>query len=384
MTQITSQKKFVFIMAVIIIFFLGLTGVYFIFQKKSPQVLSLSPIISNNTVFAVIDLFQNTVHFLDKEYKELGSVVVGQRKDMGFVDGSFAPNGYFYLLTEGNPSSDTPSDPSINIINPSTLKLVKKIKTDIAPANIAVAPNGKAYLTHNFEYTDNTGWAVSVLNTNTSRIVNQLKVPGAPYRPKVYGNNAYIPIIGGGERHFGNSNIIKIDSSDDSITPLLPNDFTEVPPSDFVVEGNKIFAEFRGNYQEKSKPLFQKGDQSWPHFITVIPTNDPYNMKVINTKIEGSIANDFVFSKSDNAVYLSYTLADDKKGQNGLVIIDSNGTIVNDLKIDDSDWNRNTVEVGDNLLIGNASKKSMLIFDKKAGKFSSEIVMDFTPNQIIY
>ena len=151
-----------------------------------------------------------------------------------------------------------------------------------------------------------------------------------------------------------------------------------------MVEGNKIFAEFGGNYQEKSKPLFQKGDQSWPHFITVIPTNDPYNMKVINTKIEGSIANDFVFSKSDNAVYLSYTLADDKKGQNGLVIIDSNGTIVNDLKIDDSDWNRNTVEVGDNLLIGNASKKSMLIFDKKAGKFSSEIVMDFTPNQIIY
>lgn len=382
--KIFFSKKILFTSFVVVALLLLAVFGYFNL-KDHPFSSAILPTVKSQTFLGVIDIFNNTVYLLNKEYEVLGKIIIGRREELGLLDGAFAPNGYFYLLSEGNPSSNKVMEPFIFVINPTTFQIAEKIKIDILPANIVITPNGKAYLTHNFEHQDGSGWVVSVLDTTTNKIIKQIKVPGSPFKPKTINKDVYIPVMGGGERHFGNSNVIKIDSNTDGISKLFPDDLTEVPPSDFVIDDNFLVAEFLGiNKEDESHPVFEKSSSEWEHFVALVSMDDPSRLQVFRTGITGSIARDFLFTYNKK-IYLSYTLTDDQIGKNGFLTIDKlSGNIMEHKIIDDSDWNRNAIDIGDFILIANASKKHIMILDKKKDKFLDEKVLDFTPNHLIW
>lgn len=130
---------------------------------------SRPPILPPNLLF-VSDNGQ--IFIIDRDTNQLVKTLREMKR--GFVHRMGISNGKLYVPV---PALDLGvGNDCIEVYDIATGSLIKKIKTGWMPDEIIIAPNGKAYIGHSFEYRPSRDYDISVIDTKTDKVIKTLKV----------------------------------------------------------------------------------------------------------------------------------------------------------------------------------------------------------------
>ncbi|MBI4215265.1 MAG: hypothetical protein HY602_00890 [Parcubacteria group bacterium] len=253
------------------------------------------------------------------------------------------------------------------VVNPENFRVIRKINTVAFPEGIKVAPSGKAYVSHGFEYAKMGGFAWTVLDTRSNKIHKNLKIPGSGYLPTIIDQDKiYIPIVGG---DYGSSNLLMIDR-EEAIVKFFDEDFSQVSPQTYGLKDGKMYFIIHGVFQENSRPVFvRKMEQGESFFVELTVADKRVNRLYKLNRLEGE-AMEFIMK--DNRVYISYGDGD-RNPHSGLAVFDlDKWEIIHNIDLhDDLTFSKNMILVGDKLYLPNNSRRSIDIVDTNTYQLES-------------
>ena len=369
-----SRKKIKILFIFIVILFV-VCSLYFFTQSKNDKIFANNFIENGRDNLVVVLDNKNKIHLLNPKTNQFlpNDINVADSNIYGIKDIDFSPNGLLYISVSVKPDSyfDVSNKlknikPHIAVVDINKFSVIKKIETEMLPDFITFASNGTGYLVHGFEYKDGSGWAVSILDSNTNQIIGELKLPGSPFKPKLLeDDNIYIPIMGGGKQHFGNSNVIVINPHNNKLEKLFDDDFTEVPvwPLYFDIKENILYSAIFAK-KDLKRPIFNK-PTTWndaSNFLMQFDKKEKNIKNIKNINIDSSA--DYQTLNHDNNLYISYHNSLTCKN-GGILIYDLiENNIVNDIKINNINYCSKSVAQRFGLIyISEPANKSIMILD---------------------
>lgn len=204
-----------------------------------------------------------------------------------------------YALDDGTYMGTPPAIIIIDLLN---LKIKKKITLPSIPSNFLIVGN-TAYIASSEMY--NEGMPFFTVDLSNGKIKEKSFTKGMVNVVKQYNNEIYVGINSGGIDSFGEfSNIYKMQIIDTNINfiPVI-KDNIELPPSDFVIENNKLYSIFSG-FSYGPKPDWIKEPERYTNKFMVI------NMTNGKIEVETKLSKPFpqrIISVEDRFYINNYT-----------------------------------------------------------------------------
>ncbi|AWO74798.1 hypothetical protein A5N86_08765 [Geobacillus thermoleovorans] len=179
-----------------------------------------------------------------------------------------------YAIDDG---TYTGTQPSMLIINLSSGHVEKKLKLPHVPSSYAVL-NQKVYMASSEIFRE--GMPFFVVNMSSGKVENLTFTTGMVSTMKHYKNEIFITINSGGKSS-EHSNVYRVQMHDASLSfhPVI-KDNIELPPSDFVIEDNKMYCVFTG-FSYGPRPGWVKNPERYTNKLMVVDLN---NGKIISEK----------------------------------------------------------------------------------------------------
>ena len=259
------MKKFLIIVSFIfLIFIFGCDRFY---EKNDKETLKSKP------TFVVLADGDSQLTLLDKKMNVVKKIN-NQNKFQNFALGE--DNDLIYALEDGTYMGTAPSMHIINIFNGN---IEKKIELPNIPSTFLVFEN-KAYIASSEIFSE--GMPFFTINLSNGKIEETIFTKGMVSTIKQYNGEIYLTINSGGTDLFGEfSNIFRLQNKNNKfeINPLI-EDKIELPPSDFVVENNKLFCVFTG-FSYGPKPEWVQDPERYTNKFMIVDMN---NGRIINEK----------------------------------------------------------------------------------------------------
>lgn len=227
--------------------------------------------------FAIL-VNKNFVYFFNAKTREqIGhGLQIADPKYYYVADIDFAPNGHLYASVSVKPKEQSSSKKKITahiaIINPNEEKIVAKIQSEALPEQMTFDNQGNAYIVHSFEYKDGSGWAISILDSETNEIQTVKNLPGSPRKPRLLNDGqVYIPIMHGSGGNEGNNVAIVYPDFSSSIDLLITKKIADVYPADIAYDppSESYWMPFIGDYNEQNDVKISK-ETVYPKGNTVL------------------------------------------------------------------------------------------------------------------
>ncbi|ANB58774.1 hypothetical protein GFC29_50 [Anoxybacillus sp. B7M1] len=207
--------------------------------------------------------------FLDKKMNIVKEINNKNKFQSFSIDGNRV-----YALEDG---TYTGTKPSMLIMNLSNGYIERKIKLPHIPAAFVVVKQ-KAYIASSEIFRE--GMPFFIVNLSNGKIEKLMFTKGMVNTIKHYKDEIFISINSGGSMS-QHSNVYRIQTNDASLSfhPVI-QDHLELPPSDFVIEDNKMYCVFTG-FSYGPRPEWVKDPEKYTNRFMVIDLN---NGKIIYEK----------------------------------------------------------------------------------------------------
>ena len=201
---------------------------------EAPQAFRTSELLGNvNDYVFTLSFPQSYVCIIDKNSHK----IVGRIKTReAATDLAVASNGKLYVSIEGLHGEGR----FVQVIDPSLQRVIKEIKVPPAPSRI-VFTGGKVYVAHYIDVGDGSGFDLTAIDTATDEVIRSLKTQGMVNDMLPLGDQLLIALHGGRR---GESGILILDSKSDKFEDFieLPSSVGAAPTRSMIVIGNKLYA----------------------------------------------------------------------------------------------------------------------------------------------
>ncbi|KJE27847.1 hypothetical protein LG52_2257 [Geobacillus kaustophilus] len=222
-----------------------------------------------NPAFVALTHGDSKLIFLDKKMNIVKEIENKNKFQSFSIDGNRV-----YAIDDGTYMG---TKPSMFIINLSSGHVEKKLKLPHIPSSYAVV-NQKAYIASSEIFKE--GMPFFVVNLSNGKVEKLTFTSGMVNTIKHYKNEIFITINSGGKSG-EHSNVYRIQTNDASLSfhPVI-KDNIELPPSDFVIEDNKMYCVFTG-FSYGPRPEWVKNPERYTNKLMVVDLN---NGKIISEK----------------------------------------------------------------------------------------------------
>lgn len=333
----------------------------------------------------ILDEVSNIIHTYNLETSEFTAhyqyADLNQYRSKDF---ELTTNGEIYIAIENISGLNNTNLSLLKKLDATTLKETGEIDLDLYPERFALDKENTLYMSHSFEYPDQTGWAISIYGND--QLQEFFSVKGAPLPPTVLKNgNAYFPYFGAGLNHYGESNVL-VYNTDSKISHLLfPDGFTYMPPRDLYSDDqDSLYILFNG-VEDETPPYYTKpknNDFLSANKSLLIFNEQNQTFEKIPLDIKGS---DMEIVVKDKIAYIYYC---DSVGAttSGLYLIDlETKKTLTDYDLGGGTFSEEMLLIDNNIYITNRKKKGIDIFEIPTGELRFiELPEGSTPYDIAY
>ncbi len=190
---------------------------------------------SNSTTISIIDIASNTVVGLIDGFDGPSGLVITPNGNTGYVNNYGGPGG----VGSGNGTT-------VNVVDLNTNTIIGTITVDLAPASLAITPNGAfVYVINYVDGNPNTG-TISVIRTSDNTVVDTIPGFSGPFAIAITPNGQFAYVT-----NFGSNNFAPVGTTV-SVVNLCTNSVDAViqlgiQPSGVAITPNGCFA-YVSNY----------------------------------------------------------------------------------------------------------------------------------------
>lgn len=146
---------------------------------------------SNSSTITIINTINNKIIGIINGLDGPSGMVISLDGNIGYVNNYGGPEG----KGSGNGNS-------VNVIDLNNYKIIQEIKVGLAPADLAITPNGKKIYVINYESGIPNSGTISIINTDTNLVIGNIKGLFGPFNIRISPNGKFAYVSNFGSNNF--------------------------------------------------------------------------------------------------------------------------------------------------------------------------------------